>query len=84
MSSKKQCKKITNTLFLAEKKEIKNLKNDKKSGLVLAFLNTASECLIEAFKLNQSFKMEGKKEYLKQFILQWQFGMRLLLVVMVC
>ena len=43
----------------------------KKSGLVLAFINTASECLIEAFKLNQSFKMEGKKEYLKQFILQW-------------
>ena len=43
-----------------------------------------SEFLIEALKLNQSFKVEGKKEYLKQSVLQWYFGMWLFPFVMVC
>ena len=46
-------------------------------------LNTAidSEFLIVISKLNQSLNVEGKKEFLKQSVLQWNVGIWLVLVL---
>ena len=40
-----------------------------------------SEFLILRSKLNQSFRVDGKKEYLKQFVQQLKVGILLFLVL---
>ena len=49
------------------------------------FLKTEidSEFLILSSKLNQSLNVEGKKEYLKQSVQQWNIGIWLFLVLIV-
>ena len=42
-----------------------------------------SEFVIVWSNLNQSFKVEGKKEYLKESVQQWKIGIWLFLVLMV-
>ena len=42
-----------------------------------------SEFLTLISKENESFKVEGKKEYLKQSVRQWEVGILLFLVLMV-
>ena len=52
------------------------------TSLVLKFAND-SEFLISTSKLNQSFRVDGKKEFLKQSVQQWNVGKWFLLVLMV-
>ena len=42
-----------------------------------------SEFVIVWSNLNQSFKVEGKKEYLKESVQQWKIGIWLFLLLMV-
>ena len=54
-----------------------------KDNSLLLNSDTNSEFLILISKENQSFKVEGKKEYLKQSVRQWKVGILLFLVLMV-
>ena len=52
------------------------------TSLVLNIAND-SEFLISTSQLNQSFRVDGKKEFLKQSVRQWNVGKRFPLVLTV-
>ena len=51
---------------------------------LLLNIETDSEFLIISSYLHQSFRVEGKKEFLKQSVRQWKVGIRFILVLVVC
>ena len=56
----------------------------KKDNNLLLKIEIHSEFLILTYRLNQSFRVQGKNEYLKQSALQLQIGSYLFLVLKVC
>ena len=56
----------------------------KKDNNLLLKIEIDSEFLILTYRLNQSFRVQGKNEYLKQSALQLQIGSYLFLVLKVC
>ena len=56
----------------------------KKDNNLLLKIEIDYEVLILTYRLNQSFRVQGKNEYLKQSALQLQIGSYLFLVLKVC
>ena len=56
----------------------------KKDNNLLLKIEIDYEFLILTYRLNQSFRVQGKNEYLKQSALQLQIGSYLFLVLKVC